>query len=173
MDNDQLPTCKCSRRPVLDSKLASHLSHRQMPLSVGWDLSFSGALAGKRIVVGADNIGESEWWCVFDSLLLDEESSSSSSTSSSSATDDDDIFVWQLSFSIGDNLDNGSWLFWERMVPIKLLQPFVKLLFSLTCALEERMQPLKSFVAGGLAVGLLDGGEHVFIGFGLASEISL
>lgn len=35
------------------------------------------------------------------------------------------------------------------------------------------MQPLKSFVAEGLAVGLLDGGEHVFIGFGLASEISL
>lgn len=144
-------TCKCSKRPLTDSNLTSHLSQRQFPLSVDRALSFSGTRAGNRMVVGAARMGDD-----FDALPLESSSSSSTSSSSTGAS-------WLISFllsSDGESLDIASWLPGVlnalRIPP----QAFVKLLFSFTCGFDK-MQPLKSNDTGspssdGAAV---EGGE--------------
>ena len=95
-------TCKCSRRLPTDSKLASHLSQRQVPLSVPCGLSFSGARAGNRMVVGAERLGDG-----FDSLL--NESSSSTSSSSIGVGCASSSLLLSSSFDDGeeDNLEMG------------------------------------------------------------------
>lgn len=129
-------TCKCSRRPPTDSKLASHLSQRQSSI-LPCGLSFSGACAGNRIVVGAERMGDNDG---FDSLLRESSSSTSSSSIGVGCAS-----LSLLSFFDGeDSLEMG-----ESRPPCDLnapkipLQLFVKLLFSFTCGFD-RMHPLKS-----------------------------
>lgn len=108
-----IQTCKCSRSAPLVSKLRSHFSHLQKPLSTLSLRSFLGTFAGNLIIVGVVSIGEIE--VVFDSALSLDDSSSSSSS-----------FVELLGVGVNSNLVNESPSFLTLLIVVKLL-------FSFTC----------------------------------------
>jgi len=157
-----LYTCRCSKRPPTDSKMTSHLSQRQIPLSVTCGLSFSGVRAGNRIVVGAERIGDG-----FDSLPRE----SSSSTSSSSTGADWPSSSLLSSFD-GDNLVIGeSWPLCDLNAPRILPQLFVRLLFSFTCGFAKIA--LKSNGSPSNDETVVAGGELPLVELIFASEVNL